>query len=183
MVSNTDIRLQNLLSLGLSNYSPWYLLFFFSLVIFLHLFCGIYGLVPQSFTHTYVGCWVPSHIHEIICQVGPRCSLAFLLPASAQLPLPSSQCYFLKLWPLSPHCLSPTFFLSDTERKVLKIIYFQTFHLYPPEKYLQIWLILIHFQLIPLPRLLGILPTAPQIPFSISSISLNILPNPVIFFF
>lgn len=112
------MRLQNLLSLGLSNYSPCTFYSLFSL-IFLHLFCGIYGLVPQSFTHTYVGCWVPSHTHDVICQVGPRCSLAFLLPASAQLPLPSSQCYFLNLRPLSPHCFSPIFFLSDTERKVL----------------------------------------------------------------
>lgn len=64
-------------------------------------------------------------------------------------------------------------------------MYLQTFPLYSPQKYLQIYLILIHFQLILLPRPLGILPTAPQIHFLISRISLDVFPThpPTAFFF
>lgn len=106
MVSDTEIRLQRPLPLGLSNYSYWYLLFFFSL-LFPCLFSVMFMNESHNLTflHSYVGGWIQSyrmvlfHMGDAVCQVGPLSSLMFLLPVSGQLPLLLPQCLYFK--PLS----------------------------------------------------------------------------------
>ena len=89
VVSNTKLRLQNLLPWDLSNYSDWSLCLVFC--YFHASSCNLHGLIPQdNFILLYMGWCIQSYriqIYATACQKNPQHSLAFFLPVSDQLPL------------------------------------------------------------------------------------------------
>lgn len=172
MVSDTEIRLQNLL-LCLSNYSQWYLLFSFFPCYFLASFLWYLWINPTIWLF-HIRVWGAGYnltewyyLTFMMLYAGWALSVLWCFYLSlVNFPSHSLNAYLLNLCPLSPHCLSPTLFLSDVERRVPNYILFNIPSLSPTEMSSNLF----HSHLlpvIPLPRPLGILPTTLQIPLSL----------------